>query len=131
MVDRIRDILKWRSIAGVNFVGSAAPVLAQPRLLAPPSIDLIDLDFYKGQVRNHILIMTSDDFGIESVYVRIRDGEGTLIESGDALPWLQTPGVWHYVSTTHVPRGTTVTIYAAVTDSLGAVGACSAHLTIA
>jgi hypothetical protein len=130
MVEAVCDIIKGKFIVGVKYWGSPAPPLAQADLLTPPTIEILELRYYQGRIDDSILIATSDDFGIVSLHVTVKDAAGKLIESGDATPWLDAPDCWSYAATADVPRGTSVVVCVAAIDSLGGVGACSACTTI-
>jgi hypothetical protein len=70
--------------------------------LRAPTIDQVDLAGYGGQVGDKILILASDDFRVESVFVTILSAANAVIESGDAV---QTPnGEWEYTATAANPE---------------------------
>ena len=132
MADLARQTVKESFIDGVKKVdfGSEESFPPQPDLLPPPRIEVIELSLYHGQIGDPIFFATSDDFGIWNVYVVIRDGEGNLIESGDASQFDDCSDYWDYLATVNVPAGTSVRAYAAATDSLGGAGTLSAGTTI-
>ena len=61
-----------------------------------PDIDEIDLSSYYGAVGNTIRIRVTDDFEVKQVTVAIHNGDGSLVEQGDAvqqddmIDWLYT-----------------------------------------
>ncbi len=65
-------------------------------LLNAPDIESIDLSAYTGNVGDVIRIMVTDDFGVEEVKVKIENGDGSLVEEGNAV----NSGVeWIYTAT--------------------------------
>jgi hypothetical protein len=130
MAEIVRQSVKESFIGGVKAFHSGEPFLAHPDLLPPPKIEIIELTTYKGQIGDPIFLATSDDFGIWNVHMVVRDDKGNLIESGDAASFEDGSGCWDYMATASVPSGTSVTIYAAATDSLGGVGALSQSTTV-
>jgi hypothetical protein len=106
------------------------PPLARADLLPPPQVWLFDLHFFDGQADNPIWIYTSNEFGFLNLHLRFSDGQGRLIERGDAAMWPGDPQCWFYFTTACVPSGTTVILSAVATDALGNVGMLSQPVTI-
>ena len=77
-----------------------------------PTIDMLDLSAYNGQVNDIIKISASDDFGVQTVHVSIADENGALIESGYAMETAEGAGLWVYVSIASVESNVTVTVVA-------------------
>ena len=50
-----------------------------------PNIDEIDVSQYHGAVGDSIRIRVTDDFKVQQVNVAIYNGDGTLVEAGDAV----------------------------------------------
>jgi hypothetical protein len=130
MAESVRQVIKENFIAGVKTYVGEEPPLAAPDLLPPPKIETIFLDIYHGQVDEEIMMAISDDFGIASVQIILRDEKGNVIEGGQADPFCESPDCWSDVTTVPVPSGTHVIVRAAATDCLGGVGVCSAGKTI-
>jgi hypothetical protein len=62
--------------------------------------------------------------------VIIMDNQRNVIESGDAFEEPVGSGIWNYFAAREVPSGTTVTVQAVATDSLGGVGTLSEWIMI-
>ena len=122
MAETVTEILLTKHITGVRVSGCPEPPLAQLHLMPPPTIDMIDLTIYTGNVDDLILLATSDLFGIRNLHVTIQDDRGNVIESGDAFEEPLGSGVWNYFADVAVPSGTRVIVHAAATDCLGGVG---------
>lgn len=54
--------------------------------LNAPNIVDINLEAYSGNVGDTIVIVVTDDFGVEKVAVDIQNADGTPVEAGDATP---------------------------------------------
>lgn len=63
-----------------------------------PDIHSLDLTDYTGQVGDPIRIVVEDDFAVERVRVKIENGDGTLVEEGEAAPQAN-PAEWLYTAT--------------------------------
>jgi hypothetical protein len=66
--------------------GKAAYHAALTDFLNPPEISHIDCTGYTGQPGSQIHAFVYDDFKVVSLYVQILAADGTVIESGAALP---------------------------------------------
>jgi hypothetical protein len=64
----------------------------------PPVIEEINSSGYNGQVGGTVIATVMDDFRVASVQARIKKGDGTLIEEGEAS-LLPDGSRWMYVST--------------------------------
>jgi len=97
------------------------PAPAKAGLLTHPKVGFSMADIYlrNGKTDGLILINTSDEFGIESIYVTLRDEAGNLLESGDAMRDENCEGNWGYMPCEPIPLGTTVTVRAVAMDALG------------
>jgi hypothetical protein len=63
-----------------------------------PQIELIDPGRYSGAVGSTITVTVTDDFAVSSVYVKIENMDGTLVEEGEAI--LESSGIeWVYTAT--------------------------------
>ncbi len=62
-----------------------------------PDIQSVDLTDYTGRIGDPIRIVVEDDFAVERVQVRIENGDGTLVEEGDAAPQANS-SEWVYVA---------------------------------
>lgn len=137
LVNRVRERVK---IAGVNrqsvYWPDPAPTHVPPPylpgLLAPPRIDLLDVDIRlsHGQMDGLIQIDTHDDFGIMNVYVTLRDDQGNDIEGGYAMKNEVVDDHWAYIASTPVPPGTVVIVQAIASDALGGVGIQTEKVTV-
>lgn len=129
MAEIAGKIVRGRYIDGVKTADRKELPLAQADMLLPPMIERLDLFFYRGEVDNLIWLQTSQDFGIENLYLTFRDEHGKLIEAGNAIQWPDEPDHWEYWTKASVPAGTSVLVYAAATDGFGAMGALSQMVT--
>ena len=86
-----------------------------------PSVDNVDTSAYQGQVNDLIQIVTSDDFGVVNVHVKLTDPSGATIESGNAVETPAGTGHWTYTATASVSAGTMVGITITATDRPGGV----------
>jgi hypothetical protein len=132
IADLTRQCIQSRYIAGVKEMvwTDEEPALAQVDLLPPPRIETIHLMNYEGHAGDLILLGISTDFGVGNLHISIRDDQGNIVENGDGFEEPLGSGIWNYFATREVPSGTTVTVYAAATDSLGGVGTLSDSITI-
>jgi hypothetical protein len=122
MAEAVRQLIRENYIGGVKpFIGDD-PRLSQPDLLPPPRIEAIELHFYQGRVDDQVMLCVTSDFGLASVSVVIMDGQGNLIERGEADPISASAECWSYVARVDVPAGTSVTVQAAAVDRLGGAG---------
>lgn len=64
--------------------------------LTAPQITNVNKAHYFGIIGNKILIRAIDDFQVKSVFVRIEEADGTLVEEGPAA---ETLSRWEYVAT--------------------------------
>jgi hypothetical protein len=64
-----------------------------------------------------------------SVNVTLRNGQGTLIESGDAVECPAGTGQWNYTATASVASGTSVTAYVTAADRPGGMATQDAVTT--
>jgi hypothetical protein len=99
-------------------------------LLNPPIIEALFLYEYEGHIDDLVGVQTSDDLGIVSVYVSIRDDKGNIIENGYATEEPIGLGIWFYVASVSISSGTPVIVYFTVEDCLGGVAAKSESITI-
>jgi hypothetical protein len=129
MDEFVRQIVKEKYIAGVKSGGHAEPSWIPADLLPSPKVESLDLDFYEGRVDDIISIYTSDDFGIINLYLILKDENGNLIESGNAIDWPEEPNRWAYITRVTVPAGTSVTVHAAVIDGFGGMSTRSERIT--
>ena len=75
----------------------SAYAVAVRDFLKSPTIDQLDLSLYTGQVGEKILVLASDDFKVESVFVTILSAANAVIESGPAIE--SATGEWEYTAT--------------------------------
>jgi hypothetical protein len=63
-----------------------------------PDVDEIDMTAYNGAVGDTIRVRATDDFKVEQVHIAINNGDGSLVEEGDAVQ--QTNEIdWLYTAT--------------------------------
>lgn len=67
-------------------------------MLQAPDIEEIDLTRYTGQVGDTLLVTAVDDFAVVQVRIRIENGDGSLVETGDAVQQ-PNPQQWLYTAT--------------------------------
>lgn len=77
-----------------------------------PTVDVLDLSGYNGQIDDIIKVSASDDFGVQKVHVSITDENGALIESGYAMETAEGAGLWVYVVTASVEVNVNVKVVA-------------------
>ena len=84
--------------ANKTTAGQSAFNVAVADFFNAPNIQEIDVTAYTGQIESTIRIRATDDFTVESVSVHIVNGEGSLVEDGNAI--LQPNGVdWLFTAT--------------------------------
>ncbi|MBS1977434.1 MAG: hypothetical protein JST46_08685 [Bacteroidetes bacterium] len=95
---------------GVKKGKTSAHMVAFQDFLTPPVIHYIRAYDYGGNVGDEITIKASDDFRVETVSIKIHDGEGKLLEQGNAERYPRKPQIWKYKTTVANPslKGTTV-----------------------
>ena len=94
-----------------------------------PSIELLGFGNYNGQIGSSIQILTADDVGVVSVNVTLKNGQGNLIESGNAVEYPVGTGQWSYTATAAVASGTSVTAYVTAADRPGGMATQNAVTT--
>jgi hypothetical protein len=87
--------------------------------LKPPTVMIVDLTGYEGQVGDPIRIVAVDDVEVTAVNVAIRAEDLTVLEEGAAV--FQN-GSWVYTATTPRTAGEPVTITATAMDHPGHTG---------
>jgi hypothetical protein len=73
--------------------------LAVSDYMHAPEIEVVDVSGYKGDMGDGIRVRASDDFEVRGVHVRIVDGEGAVIEEGEAAQSADDPAYWAYTAT--------------------------------
>ncbi len=108
------------------------PAPAKAGLLTHPKIKISWADIYlrNGETDGLIQFNTSDEFGIEYIYVTLRDEAGNLLESGDAMRNEVCDGHWGYMPSEPFTIGTTVTVRAVAIDALGGLSVASKKCTV-
>jgi hypothetical protein len=106
-----------------------------PGLLTPPWVETVFPVFYfleDGEIEGLINVVTSDLFGIQKISVTIWDEAGKLLDSGYAELNEGCIGCWAYpVQKRMAPAvGTTLTIRAVASDSLGGMSIAEEKLTL-
>ena len=91
-----------------------------------PEIHNVDVTNYHGSAGDKISILASDDFGVASVHVTLKDGMGNPIESGEAIESVQGSGQWIYTVTT--TSGSTVTAQVVAMDRPGGTAVKTVNL---
>jgi hypothetical protein len=89
--------------ARTNYSYHSAYLVALNDYLNPPVIKEILTEDYKGGVGDKITIDARDDFEVVKVAVVISDGDGAIIEEGDALPTIN-PALWVYQAVVANPQ---------------------------
>lgn len=68
-----------------NSTGMSTFNIAVADLLNAPSIEVIDLSGYNGNIGDNIKIIVSDDFRVAAVMLKIENSDGSLVEEGNAV----------------------------------------------
>lgn len=95
-----------------------AYTLAVMDYFSVPSIEPLDLSYYKGQVGDPVMIQALDDIGLASVAVELI-GIDETIEKGNALETGLRSGYWVYTAQTPLPLGAHVSIRVTGLDHTG------------
>jgi hypothetical protein len=93
--------------------------LAMGDYLNEPSFKPLELDQYRGEVGNPILIRAGDDIGLVSVEVALSNVDGSEIEKGMAVESGLRSGYWVYTATQAVPLSTDIFIEVVGIDHIG------------
>lgn len=106
-------------------------VSMQAGLLTPPQIVMLgpELEVRNGETDGLILINTSDEFGIEYIYVTLRDEAGNLLEYGYAM-FTGCEGHWGYIPCEPLTAGMVVIVRAVAVDTLGGMGVAYEKCTV-
>lgn len=110
--------------------GIPAFALCVADFLKGPAIEEVDTSAYNGHDGSPIGILTSDDVGVVNVHVTITDGNGTTIESGNAVESVIGTGHWSYMATASIAPGIPVNINVVATDRPGGTAVQSIPYTI-
>ncbi len=121
MQEALRQV-RQSSIGGIPKVVPLYVPLASPGLLPPPSILLVSLNAYKGGQDDFIGIAAVHTFDLAAMYVDVSDGDGNLIETGDAYPYADAPELWGFYPAVHVLPGACVTVHVTAVDCMGGIG---------
>ncbi|MBS1579257.1 MAG: hypothetical protein JST29_06415 [Bacteroidetes bacterium] len=78
--------------------GQAAYNVAIADFFNAPNIQEIDVSNYTGQIGSKIRIAVTDDFKVATVHVNIQNGDGSLVEEGNAIADINGLD-WHYTAT--------------------------------
>ncbi len=81
---------------GINFKTHSAKQAALRDYLVAPTIDYIKVNEYKGVQGDTITIKAIDDFRVVKVTVEIIDGNGEVLEQGDAVRYVRKKYIWKY-----------------------------------
>lgn len=76
----------------------SAHAVAMADFFHAPEIRCIDTSTYRGAAGETITITATDDFRVTSVLVNITDGDGHLIEEGQAMLCEDVPDNWIYTA---------------------------------
>ncbi len=87
--------------------------------LRPPVVESVSLADFHGEVGHPIVVSATDDVGVMSVSIAIRDADQTVLEEGPAT---LLGGAWVYAATVAHPTDTPVTITATAVDRPGNKG---------
>jgi hypothetical protein len=91
--------------------------------LRKPAIEQIDSSAFTGRAGDSIKIVTSDDFGVVDVNVRLIDAdEGTIFESGPAIEDQPNTGYWTYTASMAIPAGILIGFEVTAKDRPGGKG---------
>jgi hypothetical protein len=88
----------------------------------PPTVDAIELSAYRGRFGDRMVVVATDDAGVISVDVAIKDMTGAVLERGRAQ---RSDGRWIYTATADAPAGQALTVEVTATDRPGNTGAKS------
>ena len=83
--------------------GAAPYSIALLDYLEAPRVLQIDVDAWTGEIGQTIRVKARDSVGVAAVSLVIRDAQGNLLETGDAVqagagsPW------WHYMTRARIP----------------------------
>jgi hypothetical protein len=77
-----------------------------------PTIHKVDLSGYNGQDGNVIDVTVTDDFAVASVFVKISDGQGNVLESGFATENIDSTSRWYYSARANVSVPVTIEVVA-------------------
>lgn len=92
-----------------------------------PTVDAVDVSAYAGRVGDTITVEATDDVGVIRVEVVLVAGDGSVLETGEAVP---DSGRWVYTAQTAVAAGTAVEVRVVATDRPGGVGEGVATVTV-
>jgi hypothetical protein len=87
--------------------------------LKRPTIELLDLSDYAGQIGNQIYFMATDNVGLIQALVKIVDAAGNLYESGSAVEIDAASGHWMYTAQRAIPAGRNILVHVMVADRPG------------
>jgi hypothetical protein len=102
--------------------GKPAFALMVADFCSAPSVDEVDVSEYTGALGDRIMIRAHDDIEVVEVNVTLTDGDGDMIESGEAVETPVSSGRWFYTTTATAPTGTTVRIGVTAVDRPGGRG---------
>lgn len=84
-----------------------------------PTVGVIDLAAYNGNVGEKIMIEATDDCEVKSVVVEISTANGGVVESNPAVPSVNNPGFWEYTATADATGGGQISVKATASDRPG------------
>ncbi|GAA3945680.1 hypothetical protein [Hymenobacter algoricola] len=93
----------------------------------PPTVAALDLSHYTGRPGEPLYITALDNYGVQSVHVRLTAPDGRVVEEGPAQPG-SAPSLWCYLTTATVATRTGLRVSATATDYPGHTGSREALL---
>ncbi len=88
---------------GITDKKHTAFVVALTDYLNSPKVHYIAAEDYAGAVGDVIAVKATDDFMVAGVKIIITDGDGNLLEKGQATPDLERVNLWTYPATAANP----------------------------
>ncbi|HTM98447.1 MAG TPA: hypothetical protein VL088_06890 [Pedobacter sp.] len=116
---RMDDPLFKERYAALAKPGHSAYTAAFSDFMSPPKIHSLDISLYQGQIGDTVRINATDNFGIETVQVQIKDQAGAVIETGLATFDVLSAD-FTYTATTENANAVGSKIEVTVTDFSGA-----------
>jgi hypothetical protein len=87
--------------------------LAMADYLKPPTVEVLDVSAYRGQIGDVVMVEATDDFAVVGVSVAVKNDAGDVVEQGPAQ---LVNGRWQYIATTAIGPGEALTIEATAVD---------------
>jgi hypothetical protein len=110
-----QDVYRRQELA----TGVSAYAIALADWFEAPRVLQIDVDAWSGEIGQTIRVKARDNVKVAAVTVVIRDAEGNVLESGEAVPSRTSSAWWTYTTGSHMEMSPFPHVQATARDLAG------------